>query len=154
MVDVVPINVRRRMMSGIRSTNTIPERIVRSGLHRRGYRFRLHVVDMPGRPDIVLPKHAVAILVHGCFWHGHRCPLFRLPATRVRFWRNKIETNCRNDIRNHRRLLQRGWRVLTVWECALKGSGRISPDDLFARIERWMSTSHRSGTIRGYIRTR
>jgi DNA mismatch endonuclease (patch repair protein) len=109
------------MMSGIRGTNTKPEKHVRSLLHRHGFRFRLHARDLPGRPDIVLPRYRAAIFVHGCFWHGHACHLFRLPSTRPEFWSAKIERNRQNDHSAMAALLARGWRVATVWECALKG---------------------------------
>ena len=111
------------MMSGIRGRNTKPEILVRSLLHREGFRFRLHVRELPGKPDIVLPKYRAAIFVHGCFWHGHDCPLYRLPSTRPDFWRNKIDRNRASDRRARDALLAAGWRVAVVWECALRGAG-------------------------------
>jgi len=114
-------------MSGIRGVNTKPERFVRSLLHRHGFRFRLHARDLPGRPDIVLPRYRAAIFVHGCFWHGHACHLFRLPSTRPEFWSAKIERNRQNDRVAIAALFTQGWRVATVWECALKG--RVSHHD-------------------------
>ncbi len=111
------------MMSGIKGRNTKPEILVRSLLHREGFRFRLHVRELPGKPDIVLPKYRAAIFVHGCFWHGHDCPLYRLPGTRPDFWQNKIERNRASDRRARDALLAAGWRVAVVWECALRGPG-------------------------------
>lgn len=124
MVDVVDSATRSRMMSGIRGRNTKPEILIRSLLHRQGFRFRLHVRDMPGKPDIVLPRYRAVVFVHGCFWHGHSCPLFKLPGTRLDFWREKIERNQNNDNRATRELLADGWRVGVIWECALRGAGK------------------------------
>src|SRR5690349_4259655 len=109
------------MMSGIRGKNTRPELILRSGLHRRGFRFRLHPADLPGKPDLVFPKHQAVLFAHGCFWHGHDCHLFKWPRTREEFWRTKIEQNRKVDERAQTRLGQAGWRQAVVWECALKG---------------------------------
>lgn len=124
MVDVVDSATRSRMMSGIRGRNTKPEILIRSLLHSQGFRFRLHVRDMPGRPDIVLPRYRAVVFVHGCFWHGHNCPLFKLPGTRPDFWREKIERNQNNDNRAKKALLADGWRVGIIWECALRGAGK------------------------------
>lgn len=124
MVDVVDSATRSRMMSGIRGRNTKPEILIRSLLHRQGFRFRLHVRDMPGKPDIVLPRYRAVVFVHGCFWHGHNCPLFKLPGTRPDFWSEKIERNQNNDNRAKAALLEDGWRVGVIWECALRGAGK------------------------------
>ena len=120
MADIVDAATRSRMMSGIRSRNTKPEKLVRSFLHRHGFRFRLHVRELPGKPDIVLPRYRAVIFVHGCFWHGHNCPIFRMPKTREEFWSRKIARNQANDFRASGGLLLTGWRVGTVWECALR----------------------------------
>ncbi len=105
-------------MSRIRGRDTGPEKIVRSVLHRMGYRFRLHRRDLPGRPDIVLPKHNAVVFVHGCFWHRHpRCPFAYKPKTRARFWSRKFAENVARDRRVRRSLLKLGWRVIVVWEC-------------------------------------
>ncbi|ATG18395.1 very short patch repair endonuclease [Ralstonia pickettii] len=124
MVDVVDSATRSRMMSGIRGRNTKPEILVRSLLHRQGFRFRLHVRDLPGKPDIVLPRYHAVIFVHGCFWHGHDCSLFKWPGTRPAFWREKIGRNCANDHKALTTLLAEGWRVGIVWECALRGANK------------------------------
>lgn len=113
----------------------MPEMVVRRGLHARGLRFRLHRRDLPGRPDLVFPRHRAVIFVHGCFWHAHDCPMFKWPQTRTEFWRGKIAGNRARDRKALSSLKDQGWRVLTVWECALKGSGRCSPDDLLGRCE-------------------
>lgn len=110
------------MMSRIRGSNTKPEIIVRSLLHRAGYRFTLGGRNLPGRPDIVLPKHRTAIFVHGCFWHGHgstRCPIAKIPKSNTEFWRNKITLNKKRDRKMCRQLRCLGWHVLIVWECQI-----------------------------------
>lgn len=124
MADVVDSATRSRMMSGIRGRNTKPEILVRSLLHRRGFRFRLHARDLPGKPDLVLPRYHAVIFVHGCFWHGHDCPLFKWPGTRPDFWRDKIGRNRANDHNASEALLARGWRVGIVWECAIRGASK------------------------------
>ncbi len=119
MPDIVSAAVRSRMMSGIRAKNTKPEILVRKGLHGLGFRFRIHG-RLPGKPDLVLPKHEAVIFVHGCIWHGHDCPLYRLPSTRTDFWKAKIVRNQANDLKVVKALRDDGWRTLTVWECALR----------------------------------
>jgi DNA mismatch endonuclease (patch repair protein) len=121
MADVHTAATRSANMSAIRGKNTKPELVVRKLLFSRGFRYRLHVKTLPGAPDIVLRKYRVAILVHGCFWHGHDCYLFRWPATRREFWKSKIEQNIARDQRNILLLRSAGWRVICVWECAVKG---------------------------------
>ncbi|MEY3027033.1 MAG: hypothetical protein RLZZ238_1930 [Planctomycetota bacterium] len=111
-------------MARIRGTNTKPEVLVRSALHRAGFRFRLHGRGLPGRPDIVLPKHRTVVFVHGCFWHRHGCTLSSEPRTRRAFWRAKFDANVERDRRNARALRRLGWRVLTVWECSLRTAPR------------------------------
>jgi DNA mismatch endonuclease (patch repair protein) len=124
MMDVLTPEQRKRNMSRIRGKNTKPEVQLRRGLHAAGMRFRLHGIGIPGKPDIVLPRYHAVILIHGCFWHAHECPLFKLPATRREFWARKIAGNRERDKRSARALRQAGWRVLTVWECSLKGRAR------------------------------
>jgi len=120
MADRLTKAERSALMARIRGTDTAPERLVRSALHRAGFRFRLHGAALPGRPDVVLPRHRVVVFVHGCFWHRHGCRLATTPATRVRFWRQKFERNVARDARNARALRRLGWRVLTIWECRLR----------------------------------
>lgn len=122
MTDVVDAATRSRMMAGIRGRDTRPEIALRRELHARGFRFRLHERKLPGRPDLVLPKWKAAVLVHGCFWHRHpECRYATTPATRPEFWSAKFSGNVERDARNHAALLLLGWRVATVWECALRG---------------------------------
>lgn len=129
-MDVLTPEQRWHNMSRIRGKDTKPEMLLRRGLHAMGLRYRLHVRDLPGRPDLVFPRHRAVILVHGCFWHGHDCPLFRLPATRPEFWAAKIAGNRTRDQRTAGALHAAGWRVLTVWECCLKGPGRWPLDEV------------------------
>lgn len=120
MIDIVDPATRSRMMSGIKGQNTRPEMIVRKRLHREGFRFRLHRKDLPGKPDIVLPRYRSVIFVHGCFWHGHDCPYFKMPKTRTNFWEEKISTNRRRDTKNITSLRAGGWQVLVIWECEIR----------------------------------
>ena len=125
-MDVVSSVKRSEMMSGIRGRNTHPELQVRAYLHARGLRFRLHRKDLPGRPDVVLPKYRVAVFVHGCFWHRHPgCKFTTEPATREDFWRQKFAANVSRDLRNQEALLQAGWRVLVIWECGLRSKSNL-----------------------------
>jgi DNA mismatch endonuclease (patch repair protein) len=137
MVDIVDSATRSRMMSGIRGRNTKPEILIRSLLHRRGFRFRLDARDLPGRPDIVLPRYHAVVFVHGCFWHGHDCPLFKWPQTRPDFWREKIDRNRSNDTKVQAALRERGWRIAVVWECALRGANR-DLDGVLQRLVDWL----------------
>ncbi len=107
-------------MARVKNKNTSPELVVRKALHRLGYRFRLHRRDLPGIPDIVLPRHHAVILVHGCFWHSHDCPRGKRPASRQEFWNEKLDRNMARDKENIRLLEEHGWRVLILWECRIK----------------------------------
>jgi len=147
--DVVDAATRSRMMAGIRGKDTKPELIVRRGLHALGFRYRLHDSALPGRPDLVLPRWRAVIQIHGCFWHGHDCPLFRWPGTRQDFWRTKIGRNIERDREVDAALDHAGWRVLTVWECALKGPGRIGAEVAIAGVAEWLRSDARAGEIRG-----
>ena len=139
---------RSRTMSRVRSTNTKPEIVVRRILHGLGLRFRLHRADLPGKPDIVLTRHRTIVLVHGCFWHGHECPLFKWPATRAEFWHDKIKKNRENDRRAIDSLLTEGWRVCVVWECSVRGAGK-DIDGLVQRLADWIGGAEPFMEIRG-----
>ncbi|WP_082336990.1 very short patch repair endonuclease [Porphyrobacter sp. AAP60] len=131
MADIVNTRKRSEMMAGIRAKDTKPELVVRRLLHSLGYRFRLHCKDLPGKPDIVLPKWRTVVLVHGCFWHGHaNCPLFRPPKSRTEFWTKKIRANEERDDLVRLKLSSLGWRIVEVWECAIKGRQRLEPETL------------------------
>lgn len=149
MADIVSPEVRSRMMSGIRGKDTKPELTIRTGLHRLGFRYKLHDRRLPGKPDIVFPKYHAVILVNGCFWHSHDCHLFRLPETRKAFWKKKFATNRANDIKARKALLKRGWRVLTIWECALKGKTRQPRDEVVKRAASWLRSDVGDSDIRG-----
>jgi DNA mismatch endonuclease (patch repair protein) len=125
MADIVSADVRSRMMSGIRGKNTQPELIIRHALFSRGFRYRLHDKSLPGKPDLVLTKYRVAVFVNGCFWHHHTCLLFKWPGSNREFWHRKITRNEEIDRKNKRALGLLNWRVLTIWECALKGPCKL-----------------------------
>jgi DNA mismatch endonuclease (patch repair protein) len=147
MTDIVDAAKRSRMMAGIRNKNTAPEMLVRKALHARGFRFRLHLKDLPGKPDLVLPKYHAAVFIHGCFWHGHDCPLFRLPKTRPEFWAKKIDGNRVRDLRTIDALTSSGWRSFIIWECSLRGQGSASLQRTFDTVSDWI----RSDSVRGQI---
>lgn len=149
MPDIVSPEVRSRMMASIRGTNTKPELLLRSGLHRAGFRFRLHDRALPGCPDMVFPKHRAVIFAHGCFWHGHDCHLFKWPSTRPEFWRVKIAHNREIDARALRGLAEKGWRCGVVWECALKGRMRIPVEDVIKRCADWLKGYDATLELRG-----
>lgn len=138
MPDVHDRATRSRNMAAVRGKDTKPELIIRKGLHAAGLRYRLHVKDLPGKPDLVFPKHRAAVFVHGCFWHGHACPLFKLPETRRDFWHQKIEGNVARDEAAIVRLRSLGWRVAVVWECALRGKDRRDLADVLSELSSWI----------------
>lgn len=112
---------RSALMARVKTKGTKPELVVRSALHRLGYRYRLHRKDLPGKPDLVFPSRHKAIFVHGCFWHGHDCPRGKLPQTNEEFWKTKIDKNKARDERVIETLRSLGWEVLVVWECEIRG---------------------------------
>ena len=137
MADVFDSRTRSRVMATIRSKDTSPELLLRSFLHRKGFRFRLHVRDLAGRPDIVLPKYRVALFVHGCFWHQHSgCVLAAFPSSNRDFWKKKLEGNRLRDSRQIASLRSEGWRVGVVWECAARKG--IADARTLAALERWL----------------
>ena len=139
MSDSMTPQQRRRCMSRIRGKDTGPEILVRKGLHARGFRFRLQDRRLPGRPDVVLPRYRVAIMVNGCFWHGHqRCRYATRPKTNMEFWEAKIARNRHRDEVTQAHLEALGWTVITVWECELRGAeaGRARLDALAEEIRR------------------
>lgn len=138
MTDVHTPAIRSKNMQAISNRNTKPGLLVRKLLHSRGFRFRLNVKTLPAKPDIVFPKYRAVILVNGCFWHGHDCPVFKWPKTRTEFWKEKITGNQQRDKRNLRDLQAAGWRVLTLWECALKGRYKLPLDVIADLIENWL----------------
>ncbi|MER9474362.1 very short patch repair endonuclease [Mesorhizobium sp. M0520] len=149
MADIVSPEVRSRMMAGIKGVNTKPEMTLRLALHAAGFRYRLHDRRLPGRPDMVFPRRRAAMFAHGCFWHGHDCHLFRLPATRPEFWREKIARNRQRDESAERALTASGWRCGVVWECALRGRTALPPGDVIAQCAAWLKSGQPRLTIRG-----
>jgi DNA mismatch endonuclease (patch repair protein) len=120
-VKTPPSEQKSQMMSRVRTKGTAPELVLRSALHSAGIRFRLHRKDLPGKPDIVLPKYKCVIFVHGCFWHHHEgCVKSKMPKTNAEFWQNKIQANVARDETNQNDLAKLGWQVLVVWECNIK----------------------------------
>ena len=137
------------MMAGIRSANTKPELILRTALHSRGFRYRLHDRRLPGSPDLVLPRYRAVIFVNGCFWHGHDCHLFKWPSTRPEFWKAKINGNVERDKKNRTALQDSGWRVATIWECALKGRTRQPADAVVGEVTAWLKGNTATLDVRG-----
>lgn len=147
-MDIVDRATRSRMMSGIRGKDTKPEWLIRRGLHALGYRYRLHDRSLPGRPDLVFRRRMAVIFIHGCFWHGHDCPLFKLPGTRTDFWKEKIRGNRERDERTVAALVSQGWRVAIVWECALRGT-KASPDRVVRELGDWLDSERSGIEVRG-----
>jgi len=131
MSDVFCKEKRSWLMSRVKGRDTKPELLVRSLVHRMGFRFRIHRRDLPGKPDIVLPRHGKVIFVHGCFWHGHkRCSRSKRPTTREAFWNRKLDQNIERDERFRKRLRRVGWKVLIVWDCEIR-----KPEKLLRKLE-------------------
>lgn len=146
-MDVVDSATRSRMMSGIRGKNTRPELLVRAALARAGYAYRLHRADLPGRPDVVVPRARAAIFAHGCFWHAHRdCPLAKIPSTRTEFWTAKLLANAQRDEDAVALLNLHGWRAMVVWECATRA---LAAEELAAKVAQWLEGDSAYGELRG-----
>lgn len=123
MSDIYSKQKRSDIMSHISGKETKPEILVRKFLFTNGFRFRKNVKDLPGKPDIVLPKYKTAIFIHGCFWHGHTCKRGALPATNIEFWKTKIGGNIERDKRDVSELEKQGWKVIVIWQCEIKNAG-------------------------------
>lgn len=136
-MDVHEPEVRSYNMSRIKGKDTKPEMLVRKFLFAQGFRYRLHVKNLPGKPDIVLPKYKTVIFIHGCFWHGHKgCRYFVVPKTRTEWWINKIERNKQNDKIAIKALKKAQWDVITIWECELKPAKVLSTfSNLLSKLE-------------------
>jgi DNA mismatch endonuclease (patch repair protein) len=145
-VDIVSSAKRSAMMAGIRGKDTKPEKVVRSGLHKAGLRFRLHLRELPGTPDIVLPRWHVAVFVHGCFWHRHEnCRHAKLPSSNTKFWAQKLGRNVERHQLAVAKLRESGWRVLTIWECATRDRSCIEGAATLAL--RWIRGDDTEGQI-------
>lgn len=141
-------------MRRIGSKDTRPELAVRHALFRAGLRYRLSYPGLPYRPDLVFPGARVAVFVHGCFWHGHDCPLFKWPVSNHVFWSTKIQRNRARDVRAVESLAAAGWRCLTVWECALRGPGKLPRDAILAAVRQFLaSPQERHRDLRGACRS-
>ena len=138
MADIVDRKTRSRMMSRIKGRDTKPEKLVRSALHRRGFRFRLQCRDLPGKPDLVLPKFNTAVFVNGCFWHYHQCRLSQLPKSNRPFWEAKLTANRKRDERNLAALKESGWYVAVVWECGLRNQTPARIEKSMNKIALWL----------------
>ncbi len=138
-MDVHSPEQRSFNMSSIRGKDTRPEMMVRRWLWSNGYRYRLHRADLPGKPDIVLPKYRAMIFVHGCFWHWHGCHFTSTPASRRDFWQAKFSDNVSRDKRNVAALREKSWRVLVIWECALRGK-HAAPEQVAEQITTFLHT--------------
>jgi DNA mismatch endonuclease (patch repair protein) len=153
MTDVLTPESRSYCMSRIRGVNTKPELQVRKLLFASGFRYRLNLATLPGKPDLVFPRYHAAVFVHGCFWHGHQCHLFKVPETNQQFWLRKIGSNRDSDLRNRRQLRKKGWRVLTIWECALRGRQKLDLAAIASAAGDWLRSESAALTIRGSRRT-
>ena len=148
MTDVHNAEIRSKNMTAIKSRNTKPELIIRTALYKAGDRYRLHVKQLSGKPDIVLAKYKAVLFINGCFWHGHNCHLFKWPQTRKKFWQEKINNNIEND-RKKIKGLSSEWRTGIIWECALKGKTRISLNKVINKIKIWLGSDEFTLEIRG-----
>ena len=149
MSDVLTPEQRSRCMSRIRGVNTKPEQVIRKALFANGFRYRLNVSTLPGKPDLVLRRYHACIFVHGCFWHGHECHLFRWPGTNRQFWETKINANRMNDARSIESLIRNGWRVLVIWECALRGKHRVPIEKVCQRTQQWLQSNRKRLEVEG-----
>jgi DNA mismatch endonuclease (patch repair protein) len=145
MVDRISVSARSRVMSAIRGKNTLPEILLRKALFARGFRYRIHVKNLPGSPDVVLPKWQAVILINGCFWHGHDCGHVKIP--KQDFWIRKINNNKNRDLYNMYFLRNMGWRVCEVWECALRNRKVDDINKLADKISKWLIGSSKKITL-------
>lgn len=148
MIEIID-PARSKLMATIKSKNTSLELLVRKGLHRLGFRYRLHNKILSGKPDLVFPKHHAVIFVNGCFWHAHGCHIFKWPSTRVEFWKEKIGTNKIRDERNIQACIATGWKVLVIWECALKGKTRRNLNEVIHTAANWLLYDSQSAELEG-----
>lgn len=137
-MDITDGATRSRMMASIKGKNTRPEKSVRSALHARGFRFRLHDKALPGKPDIVLPKWNAAVFVHGCFWHLHGCENSKIPSTREEFWTVKLKSNLERDRKHIHALRSTGWRVAVIWECSIRRALKAGSAEPYEKLSDWL----------------
>lgn len=151
MSDIVDKETRSRMMAGIKGKNTKPELVIRKAIFNRGFRYRIHEKKLPGKPDIVLKKYKAVIFIHGCFWHKHNCHLFKWPKSNPDFWKKKISSNKDNDLQNINKLIELGWRIAIIWECSLKGKGKLDFEELITKLCDWIESSEERLEITGCL---
>ncbi|MES2675506.1 MAG: very short patch repair endonuclease [Pseudomonadota bacterium] len=149
MADVVSAQKRAEMMAGIKGKNNLAELLIRRGLHGLGFRYQLHRKDLPGKPDLVFPKHHAVIFVNGCFWHAHNCHLFKWPSSRPEFWHEKISANKLRDEKNIAACIKTGWKVLIIWECSLKGKTRRQTKEVIHTAANWLLYDSQNAEIEG-----
>jgi DNA mismatch endonuclease, patch repair protein len=149
MADIVSKKKRSEMMSGIQGKDTKPEFKIRSALHKLGFRYKLYDKTLLGKPDLVFPKYNAVILIHGCFWHLHDCHLFKWPSTRPEFWRKKITENKERDKKNVLVLKEDGWRIMIIWECAVKGKYKLDFGLTIRSISDWLKNADKYAEITG-----
>jgi len=142
--------LRSKNMAAVKAANTQPEIFIRKLLHAQGFRYSLHNKKLPGKPDITLKKYKAVVFVDGCFWHGHDCPRFSWPKTRTEFWHKKISGNIERDRKNHIALLEAGWRVGRVWECAIKGKSKLDPQIIQTHLKNWLHSNLSELNIEGF----
>ena len=138
MADVVDKATRSRMMSGIKGKNTKPEMQIRKALHAQGLRYKLHDKLLPGKPDLAFPRFRAVIFAQGCFWHGHGCEYFKWPKSNPDFWKEKIRGNVARDAKTANLLIEQGWRVCSIWECALRKAKPAEIERMARRIGDWL----------------
>ena len=146
-MDVLTPEQRHRCMAMIKGRDTKPEVLLRKALFSLGLRYRLHQKRLPGTPDIVFPKYHAVVFIHGCFWHGHSCRLFVVPKTNKEFWVRKIAGNRSRDEHAVALLQTMGWRVMTVWECAVRGEEKVPLEVLATSIRRWLNSKKSLGEL-------
>lgn len=150
-MDTVDRQTRSRIMASVGQKDTGAEMILRRAVHERGYRYRLHVRGLPGSPDLVFPRFRAAVFVHGCYWHAHGCYRSTVPKSRKAFWIEKFDANRRRDAKKVAAIRKDGWRVLTVWECALKGKTALPLPDVVDRIAAWLHSDETTAEISGSV---
>ena len=153
LTDTVNSAKRSQIMSRVRGKDTKPELLIRRELHAKGFRYRLHDRKLPGKPDLVFPKYKSIIFIHGCFWHGHSCHMFRRPSSHTEYWNRKFARNIERDKRNYRYLEDKGWRILTIWECALSGRTRLPLENVIDMASDWLLFKTAHMEIRGHEET-
>lgn len=149
MVDILTPKKRSEVMANIKSKNTHGEILVRKELHKMGFRYQLHRKGIPGKPDLAFPKFRAVIFINGCFWHAHDCHLFKWPSSRPEFWREKINSNKIRDEKNYINCTELGWRILIIWECALKGKTKRPLNEVVNTTKNWLLYDTQSAEIKG-----